>query len=58
MAVVLDGEIVICCEDVDGSGVRSLAVLKKFGEHLVDSVAKEPFDTGPKTIGVDEDCKL
>ena len=58
MSVVLDDESVVSCKDVDGSGVRSLAVLKEFGEHLVDSVAKEPFDTGPKTIGVDEDCKL
>ena len=58
MSVVLDDESVVSCKDVDRSGVRSLAVLKKFGQHLVDSVAKEPFDTGPKTIGVDEDCKL
>ena len=58
MSVVLYGKSLVSCEDVDGSGVRSLAVLKKLGEHLVDSVAKEPFDTGPKTIGVNKDCKF
>ena len=58
MSVVLDGESIVSCEDVEDSGVRSLAVLKKFGEHLVDSVAKEPFDTGPKAIGVNQDCEL
>lgn len=58
MTVVLDCESIVSCEDVDDSGVRSLAVLKNLAEHLVDSVAKESFDTGPKPIGVDEDCKL
>ena len=46
-------------DDVDGSAIRALAILKNFAEQFVDSVAKQSsFDTGANTIGVDEDGKF
>ena len=58
MSVVLDNESVITRDDVDGSAIRALAILKNFAEQFVDSVAKQSFDTGANTIGVDEDGKF
>jgi hypothetical protein len=41
IAVVLNVEGVIRCGDVDGARSGPRAVLKNFGKHFVDSVAKK-----------------
>ena len=40
VAVVLNGEGISCCGDVDESRTGALAVLEKFGKYFIDAVVK------------------
>lgn len=55
VAVILDRNAVLSGGYFDERRITALRVLKKLGQDFVDLVAKKPFNTGAKAIGVNED---